>query len=162
MNTWTFATLAVSASVLFSANAEAQMSNRPYSFDASGRTGMSTAGRQAIINQELFGATPNVLLKSDDGRLLGLFHGPGSTAIVTSPSGEILPSYRGRRINRGLRAGEFNGFFADTGKHSTPPYEAAPTGETIDKWTATVLSGQPSGGYSSVDQWTSMTYYLNN
>ncbi len=160
MTKWTLATLAVSASLLVTANAQAQMTNRPASFDGSGRTGMSIAGRQAIIQQELFGATPNVLLKRDDGRLLGLLHGPGSTAIVTSPSGEILPSHRGRRTNRDLRAEEFNGFFVNSRTSTTRPYDTAPTGETIAKWTATVISGHPIGGYSSVDQWTSMTYLL--
>jgi hypothetical protein len=157
-----FAAIAASG-FLFSitADAEAQMGTRPFSFDSSGRTGISTAGKQAIINQELFDATPNVLLKSEDGPLLGLLNGPGSTAIVTSPEGEILPSYRGRPVNRGLRAGEFNEFFLGSDSISPPPLSAGSTGETVDSWTATVVTGRPSGGYSSVDQWTSMVYLLD-
>jgi hypothetical protein len=163
MNRWTIALLAGIAGAMggsiLSDTADAQMGTRPFSFDTMSGAGMSIAGRQAIIEKELFGSTPNVLLKSDDGRLLGLHHGPGSTALVTSPEGEFLPSYRGRGVKRPLRAGEFNEYFRGSSGYSAP-HNVGSTTETIDSWTATVISGRPHPGYSSIEQWTSMVYLL--
>lgn len=147
---------------LLPVSAQAQMSSKPFSFNSpSGGAGMSIAGRQAIINQELFGLTPNVLLKSEDGRLLGLRKGPGNSAIVSSPSGEFLPGFRGRTLGIDFAAGTFNEFFVADGVHSGF-ITHSPTTATIDSWTGSVLQGGPvmaAGG--SVDQWTSMVSFLS-
>ena len=49
--------------MLHVASAEAQLNNQPFSFGSGGGgIGMSTAGRQAILNQQLFGSTPDNIL----------------------------------------------------------------------------------------------------
>ena len=145
--------------------ATAQISNQPFSFGSpSTGVGMSVAGKQAIINKKLFGSTPSVLLKSDDGRLLGLSNGPGSLPIVTSPGGEILAGYRGRRSYFGgdaWSAGTFNAFFAGARNGDSSTVLASSSGASIDSWTGPVLSGSGSayGSGNSVDQWTDMVYW---
>lgn len=147
---------------------EAQMGSRPFAFrNSSDGLGMSRAGRQAIINRKLLGVTPDVLLKGPDGGLLGVQRGPGRTAIITSPGGEILPDYRGRGRNGRLGAGIFNAYFLGNPGGSYPQYiETSATRVAIDSWTSSVIYGgygePPGGGNSSVDQWTGMVYFLNH
>lgn len=150
--------------------ASAQMSNRPFAFNTGGNgsVGMSIAGRQAILGQELFGATPDVLLRSPDGRLLiGPVRGPGRSAIVFSPSGESLPGFRRdfRNGRVGLSAGDFNAFFIPrpsdrrTGHIAT----ATPASALVNTWTARILSdtGVGYGPPSAVSVWTGAVYTLD-
>lgn len=148
----------------------AQIATKPYGHNSagSGSLGMSVAGKQAIINQELFGATPRVLLKSQDGRLLvGPVRGPGRSAIVFSPSGEILPGYRRdfRRGKRGLGVGAFNAFFVPrggSGRSSGYVPTAAPSDALVNTWTTRVVtdSGVGYGPATAVEQWTGAVYGL--
>jgi hypothetical protein len=148
------------AFAMSSAPAGAQMSTQPFNFG--GGLGMSEAGRAAILNQQINGAMPEVLLKDESGRPLGVTQGPGGIAVVTGPSGELLPGHRGlswKGSGSGLSAGVFNEFFVP-GRKSDPPFAVASTsGETVDAWTDAV-HGPPRGYGNSVDQWTAMTYYL--
>lgn len=165
MPRWTTLLMAglIAGLALVPVSARAQMSSKPFSFGSSaGGLGMSIAGRQAVLNQKLFDFTPNVLLKSEDGRLLGVRRGPGRSAIVTSPSGEFLPGYRGRSQSLGFGAGTFNSFFAG-GENATVAFlEPTSSAATIDSWTGSVLQGGPVIATSGpVDQWTGMIYFLN-
>jgi hypothetical protein len=136
------------------------MSNKPFSFGSvTNGVGMSTAGRQAIINRKLFGITPSVLLKGPGGRLLGVTKGPGSNAIVTSPSGEIIPGYRGRRSLIPQGAGIHNAYFAGIGSGDSTTGLASSSGNSVDSWTSQVISGASYGSGNSVDQWTDMVYW---
>jgi len=151
----------VAFAMLSHAQASAQMSTRPFTF-GSGGPGMSEAGRAAIMNQQINGVTPEVLLKDELGRPLGVTQGPGGIAVVTGPSGESLPSYRGRSwkgSDASLAAGVFNEFFVP-GRKDEPPFAAATSAETVNAWTDAV-HGSPTGYGNSVDQWTAMTYYLD-
>ena len=153
--------------ILSTTPSAAQMSNRPFTFKSvtNGSVGMSDAGRQAILGKELFGATPDVLLRSPDGRLLvGPVRGPGRSAIVFSPSGEPLPGYRRdfRNGRVGLSAGAFNAFFiprfSDRNRGYVPT--AAPASALVNTWTARVLSdtGVDYGPPSAVNFWTGAVY----
>lgn len=148
-------------------SSHAQMSNRPFAFNTggSGSVGMSPAGRQAILGKELFGATPDVLLRSPDGRLLvGPVRGPGRSAIVFSPDGQSLPGYRRdfRNGRRGLSAGAFNAFFIPRNSNRNRGYvpTAAPADALVNTWTARVLSntGIQYGPPSVVGFWTGAVY----
>ena len=150
----------LSLTLILPSSAFAQMSNKPFSFGTVSKgVGMSTAGRQAIINRKLFGITPSVLLKSPDGRLLGVSKGPGPNAIVTSPSGEIIPGYRGRRSFVSWGAGIHNPYFAGIGAGDSSTGLASSSGNSVDSWTSQVISGASYGSGNSVDQWTDMVYW---
>lgn len=145
----------------------AQMSNRPFAFNTGGNgsVGMSTAGRQAILGKELFGATPDVLLRSSDGRLLGgPVRGPGRSAFVFSPDGQSLPGYRRdfRNGRAGLSAGAFNAFFIPRSGERNRGYipTAAPADALVNTWTGRVLSdtGVEYGPPSAVGFWTGAVY----
>ncbi len=78
------------------AAAEAQQNNRSFSFNGSGGgSGMSFGARQAIVNQQIFGITPNQLVTGPGGVLLNVQRGPGSSAIVSTLGGVVIPSFRG-------------------------------------------------------------------
>ncbi len=76
--------VAVVFTLLSSAPSSAQMGTQPFSFGPSG-LGMSEAGRAAIVNQQINGVAPQVLLKDEMGRPLGVTQGPGGIAVVTGP-----------------------------------------------------------------------------
>jgi len=144
--------------------AEAQMGSRPFAFrNSEGSVGISTAGRQAIIDRKLFGLTPDVLLRDLDGSLLSVQRGPGHSAIVTDSAGAILPGYRGRGFNDGSASGVFNAYFLGSSDGSYPQYlETSATRVAIDSWTSSVIYGQPTSlGNGSIDQWTTMVYLMN-
>ncbi len=149
--------------ILFAGAADAQMSNRPFSFGSpGGGLGMSLAGKQAIIDQKLFGSTPDNIMRGPGGQLLTVTPGPGDTAFATTRSGEILPVNPRRGFDKRLGAGQFNSFFVE---FDGLPYQAyseyGSTRATISAWTGSVLSGGPVGaGGGSVDQWTTMVYYM--
>ena len=76
------------------AAAEAQLNNRPFSFgggggfSGGGGIGMSTAGRQAILNQQLFGSTPDNILRSRFGlTLLNVTRGDNGLAVAPHDPG---------------------------------------------------------------------------
>lgn len=147
--------------IFFAPGANAQMTNKPYGFP--GGSGISEAGEQAILNQKLFGITPRAVIRTDDGRLLTIERGPGGVPIVTTASGEVLAGVKARSFRHRMAAGQFNSFFVKTDTTSYPDYqEPNSTHVTIDSWTSGVLAGRPiTYGGGSVDQWTSMVYYLN-
>ena len=156
--------------VFLTTPSHAQMSNRPFTFNApgNGSVGMSFAGRQAVLNDELFGATLDVLLRSPDGRLLvGPIEGSGRSAIVFSPSGESLPVFRRdfRNGRTGLSAGAFSAFFVPRSTTSSRrPITAAASADTlVNTWTARVLSdtGVNYGLPSAVNVWTGAVYSLD-
>ena len=156
-----FALMALALTILAATAAQAQISNKAFSFDGANGLGMSDAGKQAIINQKLIGATPDVLLRDSSGQLLGVEKGPGGVPIVTAPGGEILPSYHGpswKGANPELAAGVFNPYFVM--RQRARASLALTSSQTVDVWTDTVQMGGPSGYGSSVDQWVAMAYYL--
>jgi hypothetical protein len=158
----------VLAAVVFVALApeasQAQISNKPFSFKTPGGIGMSNAGRQAIINQKINGAEPEVLLRDVNGNLLGLEKGPDGLAIVIGPDGQALPGYRGRGwkgSNPALDVRVFNSYFVPKWREHGPPIPNASTsGEAVDAWTEAVIYGAPSGIGGSLDQWIAMANYL--
>ena len=148
----------------------AQMSNRPFTFTPAGSSGVgiSVAGQQAILNKELFDATPDVLLRSPDGRLLiGPVEGPGRSAIVFSPAGESLPGFRRdfRNGRTGLSAGTFNAFFIPRSTNQNRGFipTSTPANALVNTWTARVLSdtGVDYGPPSAVNFWTGAVYSLD-
>lgn len=156
------ACLLLSAVFLLPTAASAQMSNKPYSFGTPGQgAGMSVAGKQAIMNQKLYGSTPDVLLKSPDGRLLGVSKAPGELAIVTTPGGEIVPSYRGRSItaDTGWQAGAFNPYFFGSRDNGVSFDVSVSSTDTVSAWTNQVFGGSSASSRSSVDVWTDMVYW---
>jgi len=76
-------------------------SNLPYR--PGGGVGLSTAARQAITNNQVFGTTPRALIRSSpDGLLFGIQR-EGRTALLQSPEGgAFLP---GARPNRSYPTG---------------------------------------------------------
>lgn len=154
--------VAAAFTFLAPAPSSAQMSTQPFSFGGSG-LGMSAAGKAAIVNQQVNAIVPPVLLKDEFGRPLGVMPGPGGVPIVTGPSGELLPGYRGRgwkESELAMGAGVFNEFFV-AGPKSSAPYISATSGHTVDAWTDAIY-GAPRGYGSSVDQWTAMAHYLGS
>ncbi len=146
--------------------AEAQMNNRPYSFKGSsgGGVGMSLGGRQAILNEEVFDATPDNLLRGPNGQLLDVIEGPGHSALPAfEGGGGFLPGYRGtsfRGGNSSMQAGVFNSFFASTNSddYSYTDYQ---TSAVMDSWISGISHGGYYGSGDSVSSWTSMVYTLD-
>jgi hypothetical protein len=83
------------------ATAEAQLDNRPYGSPGGG-FGMSGAARQAILNQQLSGATPGDVVIGPGGGLLNVTKGDSGLAVTTTQGGTVLPQYRGRNHATGL------------------------------------------------------------
>lgn len=145
----------------------AQMNNRPFSFNTpGGGPGISMGGRQAILNNELFGATPDNLVRGDNGILLEVTKIDGNSAIVRFEGGSTIPSFRGtsfRGDNDSWTAGSFNAFFEPRGNNSfVRSYAAMPTGSVISTWTGRVASNMPVSfsPSSPVDLWTGMVMQL--
>lgn len=155
------------ASIVATGEVSAQMSNRPFSFNAPGPSGvgMSVGGQQAILNRELTGRNPDALLRDDTGRLLGFVRGPGRSVIVFSPGGETLPGFRHdfRNGAAGLTAGAFNRFFVPQPGDSAPAVLISPQGTTTDlinTWTTRVVSGDGSAGFGAPNAVTVWTGYI--
>lgn len=131
--------------------ADAQLNNRPYSFKNSpdGSIGMSRGGRQAIINEKLFGVTPDNLHRDASGSLVDIVRGPGRSAIAfRHGTAESLPFYKGSSF-RGeydlMQAGIFNSYFGPSynspdyyGGRSGFGYSGSSSSNTIDSWTSFV------------------------
>jgi len=115
--------------MLHAAPAEAQLSNQPYG-SGGGGYGMSLAARQALMNQQLSGATPGDVLIGPGGQLLTVTQGENGLAIVTTEGGVILPQYRGRSIG-------MNGVYVDSSKNV---YGLGGSHDTIDSWTSQLNS----------------------
>lgn len=96
--------LATAAGGLFaSGGAQAQgVGNQPFRFGGGGISvgvglggggggiGMSTAYRQAILNQELRNSTPSTLLRDRSGALVTVERGPSGQAFVSAPAQPYL------------------------------------------------------------------------
>jgi len=156
----------MAAVVVVAQPAAAQLQNNPYSFKYSpGGVGMSVGGRQAILNDKLFDARPNVMLRDDAGGLLTLQRGPGDTAIVSVPGGNTIPGYHGRdfRGDNGdsVGVGIFNAYFTPRRDRVGGAYAVqADSADLVNSWTLRVISGG-SAGYradSPVDTWTAMVF----
>lgn len=148
--------IAVSALVV-TAEASAQMNNKPFSFGSSGSSlGMSNAARQAILNKKLTGATPDNIMRGPGGALIEVTKGPNNIAIATGQDGVVLQGYRGRGGVFIGGAGLFNPYFyGSTSGRSSYSIASRITGNAISGWTG-MVSGRPvvSSG-SSIDAWTS-------
>ncbi|NIA71789.1 hypothetical protein HBA54_24645 [Pelagibius litoralis] len=161
------ALVAVVAAAGAAPEAEAQWNNKPFSFGGGG-AGMSFAGRQAILQQEILGLTPDNLRRGSNGALVDVSEGPGSTAIVNAQAAAFLPGAAGRgssfRRSPADGAGVFNPFFAPKGGggSSTPSFlTSLKTSATIASWTNMVTAGSSRGAVviypgsgSSIDAWT--------
>ena len=151
--------------VILATQANAQLNNRPYSFNTpGGGVGMSTGGRQAIINRELTGATPDNLVRGNRGELLDVREGPGKSAIVSVPGGNVIPGFKGSSFRRtDNAAGVFNAFF--TPRSNSPGYVSyiafsQQAGGIIDTWTSRAVNGRATffAGRNPIDAWTGMIY----
>ncbi|MEZ5918545.1 MAG: hypothetical protein R3D66_01015 [Alphaproteobacteria bacterium] len=148
---------------LTATNVQAQMNNRPFSFNTpSGGVGMSIGGQQAILNKQVFGVEPENMVRGPSGDLLSVTKGDGGVAIVSFEGGSFIPSFRGssfRGENESWAAGVFNSFFEPTNRDSgLSSYAKFQTGAAISTWTGRVSSGTPVSfmPQSPVDIWTGM------
>ena len=150
--------VAVFALGYMTTDASAQMNNKPYSFSGGGSSlGMSSAARQAILNQKLTGATPDNLVRGPNGALLEVTRGPGNTAITRDQAGVAIPGYRGRGNIASGGVGLFNNFFYSGSfrRGGTYTFASRITGDAIAGWTGMVSGGRVYSGGNSVDAWTS-------
>ena len=163
--------------LLHMAPASAQLNNEPFSFDTpDGGIGMSTAARQAIINQQLFNATPDNIMRAADGSLLTITQNNrgGRVPIVTSASGEIIPQFRGRSLDLGGLFFENVGTGSGDGGQLLLGFGSS-SGITVTSWTFRLVAattgggGYPSfgGGYGygggsadAINTWTSQVFGL--
>lgn len=159
----------VMAFVMAATPAAAQLQNSPYSFRNSpgGGVGMSIGGRQAILNDELLGRTPSVILRDPSGQVLSLQEGPDGTAIVSVPGGNFIPGYRGQDFRQGnlaMSVGIFNAFFGPRRDRVGGAYAVqADSADLVNTWTLRVMSdGGGYGGTGPVDMWTAMVFGLRS
>lgn len=143
--------------------AQAQLNNRPFSFNTpSGGVGMSLGGKQVILNREVFGQTPDNLVRGADGSLLSVTKEDGGSAIVRYEGGSFIPSFRGssfRGNHDSWSVGVFNTFFEPRDDNSSlSSYARMQTGAIISTWTGRVTSDQPVSYMPAnpVDVWTGM------
>lgn len=137
--------------------AAAQQMKRPIELGAGG-LGMSTAGKQAILNEQLRGETPDNLLKGPQGRLLEVREGGDGTAFVVEAAAPFLPGRRTFGLGGGLRGDGAGG----SGIGVVLP---GSTGAAVAGWTRQVYAAAgamplAAGGSSSIDQWTALVYGL--
>ncbi len=71
------------------------LNNQPYDFGGRG-LGMSSAGKQAILSDQVLGIRPDNLIIGPGGVLLYADKGPGGSAIVYDWYQVPVPGYRGR------------------------------------------------------------------
>ena len=155
---------------LMSGAAQAQMSNRPFNFSSPGTAGLgiSIAGQQAILNQHITGATPDVLLRDANGMLLDVVRGPERIAVVTGADGDVRPGFRRsfRTGSSGLRAGAFNSFFvADARRRYSPALYlfTAESNVPVDTWTTRVVTDGriQYSAIGPVNTWTGYVYGMD-
>lgn len=129
---------------------------------------MSLGGREAILNDKLFGAQPRNLVRDQNGVLLEIVQGPGKSAIARYPgTGTLIPSWHGssfRGGNQEMAVGIFNEFFVP---HDYSANNGFTGGElssaAVSTWTARVISGGVGVSYngdSLVDIWTGQVFTL--
>lgn len=139
----------------------AQFNNKPYSFNTpTGSPGMSTAGRRAILNDQLFDIRPRNMLRAEDGDLLSVEKSKGGTAIIADSSGNILPGYRGTGVfDVNVYAGAFNSYFTANGTAGRGAFGGY-SHDTIGGWINLIdyQNGPMIPYYTSspVDAWTMM------
>jgi hypothetical protein len=122
----TVAAMLGAAAMLHVASAGAQLNNQPVS--AGGGFGMSMAARQAIMNQQLSGATPGNIVIGPNGTLLNVTRDANGLAVVTTQGGWIIPQYRGRNhALGGLDVDPNDGYYGLGGAH-----------DSINSWTSQV------------------------
>lgn len=144
---------------LMTAGASAQMNNKPFSFSGGSSLGMSSAAKQAILNQKLTGSTPDNIMRGPSGALITVTRGPNNVAIATGQDGVVLQGYHGRGGAFGGGAGLFNSYFLGNSGQRSGGYTFASrlTGNAIAGWTSMVSGGGASySGGNSVDAWTSL------
>lgn len=165
MSGFLFFALFISA---FPSVAEAQLNNRPFSFKSpSGGVGMSLGGKQAILNERIYGSTPKNLSRAGDGTLLNITKGPEGVALASVPGADnFIPSYRGTSFRGGnseMSVGVFNAYFTphSSGGGGPDSYAQFHSSAVVSTWTGRVVSGGEPVSYlpgNSVDNWTSMVY----
>ncbi|ANK79454.1 MAG: hypothetical protein TEF_00625 [Rhizobiales bacterium NRL2] len=150
------------ASVAVVAAAEAQPIRENFNFRG-GNQAVSFAHRQAILDQQLRGVTPDNLLRGSDGRLLEVERGPDGVAIVREQVGAAIPTGSVVLSSRGadgfsFGVGGFNAHFGSGGASGafvvTPPV-GGETGDTVNNWVSLVSPGAgAAGGRGAIDTWT--------
>ena len=173
MNKYKILTILVALfSALGASSSYAQLNNQPFAFRGtpSGGLGMSIGGRQAILDNKIFGITPRNLVRGTSGILLDVTKGVGNTAIVNRQGGGVIPSYRGssyKGANSDMAFGVFNSFFSPrqaSSSSAAASLAATDSGSVVSTWTARIVSGGAPvsfSPYSSVDNWTSLVYMPN-
>lgn len=159
---------AATLTALAASDASAQLNNRPYNFPGSGGPGMSVAGKQAIIMNEVSpGFDPSFLLRSPTGGLLTVAENPEGSAVplVFAPDGTLIPSFRrGFRASSGVPvfgAGVFNPFFAGGSGNGYVGRYPGFGGDAITVWTARVSgSGAFGATGDSISDWTAAAHFL--
>lgn len=144
---------------LVSAEASAQMNNKPFSFSSGGSSlGMSAAARQAILNKKLTGETPDNIMRGPGGALITITKGPNNVAIATGQDGVTLQGYHGRGGAVSGAVGIFNPYFlGSSGQHNgTYTIASRLTSDAIAGWTSMVSGGVPYNPGNSIDAWTSL------
>ena len=150
---------AVVSLFLMTADASAQMNNKPFSFSNGGSSlGMSNAARQAILNQKLTGATPDNIMRGPGGALIEVSRGPNNIAIARGQDGVALQGYHGRGGVLSGGAGLFNPFFyGNSGQRSGSfTFASQLTGNAIAGWTSMVGGAAQYSPGNSIDAWTSL------
>ena len=159
---------AVGFFLTFASSASAQQQDAPFGFSGGG-PGLSAAGKQAILAEELTGATPDNLVRRN-GVLLNVTEGPDGAAIASAPQENFIPTgsvFDRTAIAGGRRtaSGGFDivdsttGFAANIG-------DAGRTGATLSTWTASVSGSSMSTpglavGGDPIDQWTRQAHTLS-
>jgi hypothetical protein len=135
--------------MLHVASAEAQLNNQPFSFDtADGGVGMSLAAKQAIFNQQLFGVTPDNIMRGPDGGLLVITEDDRSNnaPVVTTQSGETIPGFRGRGLDLGGLFFERSNYGSGDGGQLLLGFGSS-SGITVSTWTYRLVVATTGGGY---------------
>lgn len=113
----------------------AQWNNQPYSPRSGGGVGMSTAYRQAYIDQQISGNRPRNLVRAADGSLASVVEKDGQAFLVTPQ-----PNYL---INRGGSAAGISIGIGGIGLTSS-----------VDGWTGMgVALPAPGTGRAPIDGW---------
>lgn len=126
----------VAAAALAAAPAWAQLNNEPYSYRAGGGVGMSTAYRQAYLDQQINGNRPRNLVRAPDGSLVTVVE-RDRQAFLTTPQ----PNYL---VNRGGVAAGVSFGLGGVG-----------LGSAVDGWTGVGIQMQPAPGTGRppIDAW---------
>jgi hypothetical protein len=125
----------VAVGVLAAVPAWAQWNNEPYSYRSGGSVGMSTAYRQAYIDQQLTGNRPRNLVRAADGSLVTVIE-KDRQAFLATPQ----PNYL---INRG---GTAAGISIGIG--------GVALASVVDGWTMPAAVIPSPMGRAPIDSWT--------